>query len=39
MSIGKVLVVDNIVRNGSLRSDIVFEKEVISHSNNKKLQA
>ena len=39
MSIGELLIVQNIVRNGSLWSSIVFEKEVISHKNNKRLLA
>ena len=28
---GKLLIVQNIVRNGSLRSNVVLEKEVIFH--------
>ena len=35
---GELLIVYNIMRNGSIWSNIVFDKEVISHSHNKTLQ-
>ena len=38
MSNRELLKVYNILRNGSLLSNLVFEEEVISHSNNKGLQ-
>ena len=38
-SYGELLVIKkNIVRNGSLWSNVVFKKEVISYSNNERLQ-
>ena len=35
---GKLLMLENIVVNGSLWSNVVGKKEVISHSSNKRLQ-
>ena len=38
LSNGELLIVYNIVRNGSLRSNVVFEKKAISHSHIKDIR-